>query len=203
MKILHINFNIIMYNCIKLYADKVNISENPNVIWGYLNDTMEIDNHVCLDAKVLSAIIALIKKNKSAKFIPIVSPIAIVEDSLKQNDKIDITNIDFFHDLVTYEEEIKDWEKDKYNEMNWLGYLIYKDKVNSCEWIKAPNSFKCTNNIIDDVTISNIYELSELKDDYDIIYFNLCPHFVPPKYEYIFKLFCDFFKDDEEKENNK
>ena len=200
MKILCINFNIVMYNCIKLYADKVNINENPKLIWDYLNDVYEMDKHTSIDARILSSLIALIKKNKSAKFAPIISPRAIVEE-MKDNSNIDITNISFFHDLVNTKEEIEDWDKDNYTDLNWLGYLIYKNKVENCTWVKAPNSFPCENNIVDDVKILNIYDIDKLGNDYDIIYFNLSPHFVPYKYEYIFRLFCDFFSNDTEEEN--
>lgn len=203
MKILSIDFNIIMSSCIKLYADKININENPRLVWDYLNDVYEMDKHVYLDAKILSSLIALIKKNKSAKFAPITTPRAIVEEVLKENEKVDITNIDFFHNLITVEEEIKEWDEDNYNDLNWLGYLIYKDKIENCTWVKAVNSFPCENNIVNDVKIYNTFEIDKLEDDYDIIYFTLSPHYVPYKFEYIFRLFCDFFSDNIEIEDIK
>ena len=198
MKILSIDFNIIMSGCIKLYADKINTNEAPKLIWDYLNDVYEMDKYTNIDARILSAIVTLIKKNKSAKFTPIISPHAIVDEVIKLNNPVDIINIDFFHDLVNEEKEIEEWKNDKFTDLNWLGYLIYKDKVENCTWIKAPNSFRCNNHIEDDVTIMNISDIKELDSDFDIIYFTLSPHFVPYKYEYIFKLICEIFAEEKE-----
>ncbi len=198
MKILAIDFNIIMYNCIKLYADKVNINENSTLVWEMLQDEMEIKQHINVDAKVIKKIIALLKANQSAKIALLDNQSAIVKD-INDEDKVEITNIDFFHDLLYSEKDIEKWKKDKYDDLNWLGYLLYKDKVEKCTWIKMPNSYRCTNNIENDVEIINFSNIDiNLMNDFDKIYFSFSPYYIPYEYKYLYDMIAEFIKEDEE-----
>lgn len=202
MKILSVDFNIVMHNYIKLYADKVDIKENPTLIWEMLENEMEIKQHLGIDAKVLKKIVALFKLNHCTHFYFLDNQKDIVNDInnlKKEYDEIELTNIDFFHDLIYTNEDIINWKKDKYDDSNWLGYLLYKDEIDKCQWIKMPNSYRCNNNVEDDVEIINFSNIN-INDfsDFDIIYFSFSPCYVPYEYKYIYDIICDFLKEEDD-----
>ena len=65
MKILCIDFNIIMSPCIRLYADKVMLNENATTLWGRLEDEMGINAYLSYDAKILLDIAKIVGKAKA------------------------------------------------------------------------------------------------------------------------------------------
>lgn len=68
-KILSIDFDIIMYPCIKMYNDKVSGNANPTQLWQGLEHDFNIANILSYDWNLVKYIAQLIKKNKSIHFI--------------------------------------------------------------------------------------------------------------------------------------
>ena len=144
IKILSIDFDCIMSPCIKLYNDKCFGNENPTLIWKNLSQERNIDNFLCYDAKTLEDITLLIQKavNSGAVLIPITEHQNIIDNlDMNSDQKFDVVNIDFHHDIWYNEENITMIEMfDEYNCANWVGYLIKKNKLNSYTWYNMPNS---------------------------------------------------------------
>ena len=63
LKILSVDFDYIMYPCIKLYNSHVSGAENQTVTWEHLEQLLEIDKYLCYDADALKRITQLILTN--------------------------------------------------------------------------------------------------------------------------------------------
>lgn len=199
-KILSIDFDIIMYPCIKLYNDKVGGEANPTQLWEYLAAEHDIQEFICYDAKTLLMLATLIKTavDKGAKLHLITEHQEIV-DQLKKDENYDeetftIHNIDFHHDiwyrpddknlLVTFED---------YNCSNWLGLLYLHNKTEAIHWIKAANSamFGDPDYNASDIftSITNLNDFMDNTDfQFDDIYFCLSPQWVPYKFHHLYSL---------------
>lgn len=186
MKILAIDFNIIMYNCIRLYEEKFSKLENPTQFWNRLEFENEIDKHLYVDKDTLLKIIEIIRVNKAAQLIKLNHQEEIV-DWLNSEQKYDLVNIDYKHDLVYDDNDIEDFKLDFHRDSNWVGYLLYVDMLNSCKWLKAPNSIRCFNNIEDDVEVINLKDYKEIENDFDMIFLCSSEEYVP----YKFKIYYD------------
>lgn len=193
-KILSIDFDIIMYSCIKLYNDKVGGGDNPTQLWQGLENDYNINNILTYDWNVVKQIAQLIKKAKSVHFIQEHQEIV---DILKQDweeDTYELINIDFHHDLwyrPTDPATLADF--DNYNCSNWVGYLLLKNKLvnNTYTWLKAPNSDQPIK--FDEIDLNfqmlSLRDLpSLLKEEFDEVFFCLSPQWVPYKYTKIYEL---------------
>ncbi len=212
LNILSIDFDIIMYPCIKLYNDKVNGSENSTVVWNILNDTMEIDKHISYDAKTLLLLGFLLKKAKAdnSKIIALDEHQKIIDD-LKTIDKYNsdiynITNVDFHHDIF-YRKEDESRVKyfDKYDCSNWVGYLYKNNKLVSYTWYKAPNSEIIRSSLIDEKDADKfIFKSIGIDDDNmelmkktcNRVYLVKAPQWVPYKYIHLYNLLYSMVSDE-------
>ena len=68
-KILSIDFDIIMYPCIKMYNDKVGGDANSTQLWQGLENDLDISNILSYDWITLKNIAQLIAKSKNVHFI--------------------------------------------------------------------------------------------------------------------------------------
>lgn len=200
MKVLSIDFDIIMYPCIKLYNSYARGNENPTVIWNNLEHDMEIDKFMSYDANILHDIAMLMKRNvaNGAKLFKIDEHDKIVDslNKLHPDEKFDLVNIDFHHDISYSTESNNDMKNfDNYTCANWVGYLSSKNQLDTYEWIRASNSDLCGKNIEDSLgiqyTISRLSRINELGSDFSEIYFCLSPQWVPYKYHHLYNLICD------------
>ena len=98
--ILSIDFDIVMYPCIKLYNDKVGGEDNPTRLWEFLEREHDIQEFINYDAKYLLALATLIKNtvHNGAKLHMITEHQEIV-DHLKETGAFDeetfiVNNID-------------------------------------------------------------------------------------------------------------
>lgn len=211
MKILSVDFDIIMYPCIKLYNDKVGGDANPTELWSFLEQEYELQNFINYDAKYLLKIAELVKTatSKGAKLIPIQEHQEIV-DYLKatetyEEDSYDVVNIDFHHD-IWYRDEDKNniLSFDKYNCSNWLGYLYLKDKTNSIEWICAGNSGGYPAYDKENETVEVINKKTRLLEwdgqvkDVDYVFLCLSPQWVPYKFHHLYQLLINLCSNKEE-----
>lgn len=200
LKILSVDFDYIMYPCIKLYNTYVSESENQTFIWERLEQILEIDKYLCYDANALKTITEIILKNirKQAKFIPVKNHEEIVDILKKNKDysstKFDIVNIDFHHDMYYREEDIAEiLDFGKYNCSDWLGYLYFTDKLKRCQWLKAPNSDFYDGKA--EIEILGKKDLDSIGNNFDIVFLCLSPQWVPYKYHHLYELLCSIFKE--------
>lgn len=199
MRVLTIDFDCIMAPCIKLYNEKCFGDENPTVIWNALSNDLNIDNFLCYDARILEDIILLIQRsvNSGAKFVSIVdhqNVVDVVKD-LRDDEKIDLVNIDFHHDVWYNRESLNSIEMfDQYNCSNWVGYLYKTDRLNSYTWYKMYGSdlFDCKELSIP-TTIKKNSEIKGLDGSFDVIYFCLSPQWVPYKYHHLYDIIVKLF----------
>lgn len=199
-KILSIDFDIIMYPCIKMYNPYSTGDANPTELWKHFEAVYNFNEaNVYYDAKVLMDIARLIVENvkNGARFIPIESHDTIVNLLKNQTEiyddpemKYHIFNIDFHHDVSYTRDSLNMISTfDKYNCTDWLAYLELKDKLVQLDWVKAPNSELPAPEmqyIIDNVI--PIRNISTLPVDCDEVYFCLSPQWVHPKYYHLFHL---------------
>ena len=210
MKILSIDFDIIMYPCIKLYNQYVNGGENAGALWENLNHMLEIDKYLNYDANTYQNIFNLLiktwKNNPGVMVFPItnheevVTQLKTFEEYHNQEHAFEITNIDFHHDIFYNEESLIDMcHYDKCTCANWLGFLIMHNKVSSLNWYKAPNSpvlDSSQSEIFDagqycDTYVSPLSAIDENPGDYDAIFLCLSPHWVPYKYHHLYDLYVN------------
>ena len=197
--ILSIDFDIVMHPCIELYNDDVEGEDNPEELWNFLENKYNFEdlNLLKYDDKLVIQLIQLLKYNKN-KPIYFIQEHQEIVDILKKSptykeDKYNIINIDFHHDLWYNEESFQAiLQDDEYNCANWLGYLLLKKKLISASWVKASNSIPPRiktygNNIqLNTLYFKDLEKLYQI--DFDEIYFCLSPQWVPPKYQIIYEI---------------
>lgn len=195
MKVLSIDFNYIMSTCIKLYR---HLCGEENTNWERIEYELDIERFLCYDGEILKQLAFLIRKNitNGAKIFTIEQHkeiVDIINDFSKENEKVDITNIDWFHDIAGSKEEIENVINfDKYSNTNWIGYLQLKKKLGAYTWVKASNSPTILEEIIEQIDLSveiaNKFCIPELDNDYNIICVSFSPAQVPYKYKHLFDL---------------
>ena len=140
MEILHvisIDFNYIMYPCIKLYQDLCNEKENDTVTWniienyrGVTKEFLQYDTRSY--TKLTKLIQTIMSINSRCKLVSIDKHSDIV-DNLKDeltDKQLDLVNIDFYHDIMYNKDDRANMiDFDKYNSLDWVGYLFSKDKI--------------------------------------------------------------------------
>lgn len=223
-KVLSIDFDFIMYPCIKLYNDYCMGSENPTVVWDNIERRLEVDKFLSYDADALRNIVKVIKRNvkNGAKFIPIREHQELVP-LLPEGETFHVLNIDFHHDICYGRESGNEVQNfDKYNCSNWVAYLHHTKKLESYTWLRAYNSSPFNPDVYDftfpedyeflgtktmlpkSVIVPSAKKYKELtlrdfdlvESDYDYIYFCLSPQWVPYKFEHLYDLIVDIFKED-------
>lgn len=202
-KILSIDFDIIMYPCIKLYNNYVSGTANPTELWAGLNMDFNMDNFIRYDANVYHDLVMLILKNvrNGARLIPITEHQMIIDklqaEGTYDEDEFNLTNIDFHHDLwYSDRDKINAADFEEWACNNWLGYLYLKDKIKNMHWVKAPNSELLAPADLEVFnTISGLSSIKELGDDYTDIYFCLSPQWVPYQYHHLYNLIIDIVKE--------
>lgn len=196
MKILSIDFNYIMYPCIKLYRKYCSDEDNAAINWDFVQNELEIENFLCYDGEVLKQLSSLIRRNqKNDVPLYLITNHKEIVDSISKltADPIELTNIDWHHDISSDRNDVEDVSNfDKYDSYNWVGYLQSQGKLSKYVWIKARNSDICPPDILDRLQFSydigNTRNISELPDDYDAIYLCFSPNLVPYKYKHLYEL---------------
>lgn len=206
--ILSVDFDCIMYPCIKLYNEHITTMENPTVLWNNLERQYGINDHLSYDANLLRDIQSIMLKNisKGAKFIPIKNHDEIVKndivtDWISKNYGIILTNVDYHHDLG-YDDNIKEniMEFDEYDCSNWVSYLGLKGVISSYYWMKPPTSDMISPDLKEDIfpdnemVIQPVSKLLDIKTEYDVVFFALSEHWIPYKYLHLYDLITDSCK---------
>ena len=203
MKILSIDFDAIMFPCIRLYNEYCYGNENATTIWRQLEFDRDINQYLSYDANVYKNIGKIIFKNikNGAKLIPIQEHQMLV-DHLKKYDlldlQFDITNIDYHHDIAYNRNSFVEMEFDNYTCADWAGYLMTLNPETTLTWVRCPGSSPYNEDIkefTNTITIKRIDEIVDLEDDYDLIYFCLSPQWVPYVYHHLYDLLIDLAKE--------
>ena len=203
MKILSIDFDAIMFPCIRLYNEYCYGNENATTIWRQLEFDRDINQYLSYDANVYKNIGKIIFKNikNGAKLIPIQEHQMLV-DHLKKYDlldlQFDITNIDYHHDIAYNRNSFVEMEFDNYTCADWAGYLMTLNPETTLTWVRCPGSSPYNEDIkefTNTITIKRIDEIVDLDDDYDLIYFCLSPQWVPYVYHHLYDLLIDLAKE--------
>lgn len=194
-RILSVDFDYIMYPCIKLYNEYINTLENSTVMWNNLDKRYAINDHLSYDANALKSIQSIMLKNisKGAIFVPIKDHDEIVKNDIINNwisegHKLMIMNIDYHHDLGYSDDTLESvMEFDEYDCSNWVSYLHLKGFLSDYYWIKAPTSDMPTIDVRDVLTF-NINDIDVLEPNYDIVFFALSEPWIPYKYQHLYHL---------------
>ena len=203
MKILSIDFDAIMFPCIRLYNEYCYGNENATTIWRQLEFDRDINQYLSYDANVYKNIGKIIFKNikNGAKLIPIQEHQMLV-DHLKKYDlldlQFDITNIDYHHDIAYNRNSFVEMEFDNYTCADWAGYLMTLNPETTLTWVRCPGSSPYNEDIkefTNTITVRRIDEIVDLDDDYDLIYFCLSPQWVPYVYHHLYDLLIDLAKE--------
>ena len=195
MKVLTIDFNYIMYPCIKLYNHLCNYKENPTINWEFIENELEIEHFLTYDAEALKQIARIIRYNcnNKAKLIKIETVPEIVDKILSLENKIELTNIDWMHDIAYTVDDADNIQNfDTYNPNSWVGYLFNKSKLEKYIWIRARNSDRPNRELLDKLQFEfeegSRSHLMSLPNDFDMIYFYFNSTQVPYKYKHLYDL---------------
>lgn len=199
MKVLSIDFDLIMYPCIKLYNNLCRGNENATVLWQEIENQLNVDKFLCYDANVLIKIAKIIKNNvlHGAKLIPIEEHQQIVA-YLPETEKIELLNIDFHHDILYNPDNLLEMaDFGNYNCGNWVGYLFMQDRLSKYSWLKAPQSSLYNMEIKPfDHTILGLKDLDKVENNYDYVFFCFSPQWVPYKYRHLYDLILELVKEE-------
>ncbi len=191
MKILTIDFDIIMNPCIDIYNDSDLTADE------YLNK-FNFLGHMAADLELYRELTNLIISFDSNKIHYIYSHNEIVEELQNITEPIDLYNIDYHHDII-YNDDIN-WKsplKD-YNEGNWVKKLWDDKKIKSYTWLKDYKSSNPSSDSVEKKYLTNkhfvfSYNLDDLKDC-DEVYISLSPEWVPDYYVHLYDLWQDLTK---------
>ena len=208
MNILSIDFDIIMYPCLKLYNDKICGDDNPTRLWESLEASLNLSNHLSYDVNILEAIQKVVLENvyRGARFISIEDHGTIISqlNTILENqsdDSIHMFNLDFHHDIF-YDDgaPVRLKHFNQYGCADWAGYLMSEKTIETYTWIKAPNSDIFPEVLLEkvDFDAQNFYvktlrEFGEILEtiEFDIIVLCLSPQWVPYQYHHLYDIICN------------
>lgn len=190
MRVLSIDFDIIMAPCINLYNDLSGEGVNSQVNWERILYERDLEKFLCYDSKILTDLFKLLKQQK-CKFEFIESHADIVPFI---TEKCDLTNIDFHHDIYYNKESCERFANDEYTCANWVGYLGYKDLINTYYWIKAGNSKPFLDKWDKPWEKANSEEIPRL-GEFDKVIICFSPNWVPYKYRHLYDLIKEVFSE--------
>lgn len=183
MRVLSIDFDIIMSPCINLYNDMAGEGENSQVNWEKIFYSRDLEKFLCYDSNTLTNLFKLLKEQK-CKFEFIESHADIVPFI---TEKCDLVNIDFHHDIWYNKESTEHYAEDKWSCANWVGYLGYKDLLNTYYWIKAGNSQQFVGEFNVPWEKDNVDKIPFL-GSFDKVIICFSPNWVPYKYRHLYDL---------------
>lgn len=199
MKALFLDFGYIMYPCLKLYSSLIEKSIDstiPAVFWQQVDEYFKLDKELYYDSKVLELLVQFLITNKM-KQVPIyicVNHADIVGRLVDAEiDNIEATVIDYFSGITDSETQLDEISLlNKFNEKDWLSYLIVHNLVTSLTWYKAPNSTLINdkfNGISKSTQIKFLHELPEIMSQkYDAIFLTCSDYSMPSKFKHLYNI---------------
>ncbi len=183
MRVLSIDFDIIMSPCINLYNDKAGEGNNSQVNWEKILYERQLENFLCYDSTTLLNLFKLLKQQK-CKFEFIESHARIVPFI---TEKCELVNIDFHHDIYYQKESTEHFADDKYTCANWVSYLEYKNLLHKYTWVKSGNSQKFHGDFSVEYEQLDKSEIPNL-GNFDKVIICFSPNWVPYKYRHLYDL---------------
>lgn len=184
MKILSIDFDIIMAPSIQLYNDMV-----PMLSWDELlkNPQLILSQADLIHYKRLTILITQIISYLEKDSIIFIENHGLAYDFIKNNNNIDLINIDHHHDIG-----YPNSEEDKVTCANWIEFLNKEGKINSYIWLNNDTSIDCIidtnlkykNFLLKDYNLSDIGKIDKL-------ILCLSEPWIPPAYRNLFFLWRD------------
>ena len=201
MRILVVDFDIIMHSCIKLYDNRIaqHPEENPNIIWEMLENEFGLNKFMSYDSKILVDIARLIKKSigNQSEFILVKTNSECLKDILSienfSNITIDITNIDYHHGILKSDEQLQEVSDfDNYDSFSWIGYLFTHSKLDNYTWIAAPSSTQFISEKLKfDFNRLLLKDINSLNCEFDRVYFVRNDRYIPYKYLHLYDLIVE------------
>lgn len=207
VKVLSIDFDYIMFPCIRLYNDMCGGGESGKVVWDAIEHVRGIKEFLTFDRNAYKMISTLVIKNvlDEAIFEPIQEHQELVDilkkyyyDESKEEftHKFDLLNIDFHHDCGYNPDTIADAISfDEYSCADWITYLNAKEVIEGpVKWLKAPMSdLPDPNNEELKVEIKTMAADKEdiMNEKYDIVVFCLSPQWVPHDFRHLYDIIVD------------
>lgn len=189
MKILSIDFDIIMAPSINLYNDKV-----PQTDWTSLEEIpyYKLCTFDTIHYKRLTKYLIHQFRKKDKEQLYFFENHAMVAKLIENSSKkINLVNIDHHHD-IEYANGPK--ANEHLTCANWVNYLYNINKIESYIWVNNPNSSSC------EIEYSNFksinfkdYKLEE--EEFDIICLVLSEPWIPPYLRNLYFLWLDLAKE--------
>lgn len=206
MRILSIDFDAIMFPCIRLYNDSCAGQENDTRIWEQLEARYGIKDFLSYDANLYAQIAKVVAKNVKygAKFIPIQEHdelVTYLRDNNYMQTDMNIVNLDYHHDIMYHRESISSiLDFDKWSCADWLGYLLLKNHNNVGTWIRCPGSDNyhpeySGQDFGERFSVKNLKDLDEIfEEPFDLVFLCLSPQWVPHQYHHLYDIIVDVAK---------
>ena len=185
MNVLSIDFDIIMAPSINLYNNMV-----PGIKWDDLLKSLPNLTTTPADLNIYSRILRyLLRVIDKTSSIFISYSHSFIQDYLKNDNDLNITNIDHHHDIF-YDIKDKDKKLEECNCADWVKYFHDQSKLKNYTWIHNDNS--CDPNFEVNFKYSKIpFKEFEFDDSYDKYFICLSPEWVPPYYHSLFYTILD------------
>ena len=183
MRVLSIDFDIIMAPCINLYNDMAGEGQNSQINWEKILYERKLENFLCYDSKILTDLFSLLKQ-QDCKFEFIESHADIVPFI---TEKCDLTNIDFHHDIYYQKESTEKFADNKWTCANWVSYLEYKGLLSSYYWIKSGKSQGFFGEFKTPFEKDNSDKIPYL-GSFDKVIICFSPNWVPYKFRHLYDL---------------
>lgn len=189
MKILTIDFDIIMHPCIDVYNDSDLTADE------YLNQ-FDFLGWMAADLELYKRLTNFIMSFKKDQIVFIYDHNDIVEEIKDIKEEIELINIDYHHD-IGYDDTIwsKPLDESEYHEGNWVKYLWDTKKLKSYYWIKDYKSNDPPDEATKYLTKKSFYNsfsdnFEEFQDS-NKIYVCYSPSWIPNYYSYLYDLWQD------------
>lgn len=192
MKILIINFDVVMKDCIRLYQAYIDALGNALISWERLEHDLGLEKFLCVSQDSLFAVIKAIKFLKTTG-----TPIRFLNDPcqipalLNHDESIDLTNIGFFHGIYDGGGAgVRDFEE--YDIKTWVGYMAFHQNLSSYTWGRLPTSpdFADAENFGVNFTIQSYREAF---DSIEAVHYDQCivcfsERYIPYRFHFIWEM---------------
>lgn len=197
MKILVIDWDIVLYKCIQLYNEYVEDESQRIPAWNNLNHEFNIDRFATIDTQIyhkIGRLISFICKEKKTVYVGNENSgllYALETEILKGNfnptdNKIELINIDHHHCLY-------DMSKKNVTNKNWVSFLNCCGLISRYVWINDKNSEKIDLTQLKQDFILKTYTQSihdcDINDDLfqniDCLYICTNFNYIPPQFDHL------------------
>ena len=185
MNVLSVDFDIIMAPSINLYNNMVPANHWDDLLKSLPNlTTTPADLNIY--SKILRYLLRTIDKTSS---IFISYSHSFIQDYLKNDTNLNITNIDHHHDIF-YDIKDKDKKLEECNCADWVKYFHDQGQLKNYTWVHNDNS--CDPNFEVNFKYNKIpFKEFKFTDSYDKYFICLSPEWVPPYYHSLFYTLLD------------